>query len=130
MSRPSVRAYLAVNACGTTSAPVVAHAVTVPAPVAKLFGSKLRYVEEGRLDKATRTWRWKTTPSTLADKVKNEGTMRVEPAGDGKCRRIVEIVVEAKVFGVGGLIESSTEKQFQDGWDASARFMNDVWFKK
>jgi hypothetical protein len=104
--------------------------MTVPAPVAKLLGNSFKYKEDGRFDKATKTWTWKLTPSTLADKIRNEGKLRVEAAGDGKCKRICEIVIEAKIFGVGGMIESSSEKQLSDGWDASARFMNDVWFKK
>ena len=49
---------------------------------------------------------------------------RVEPAGEGKCRRIADISMEAKVFGVGGMLESTTEKNMRQGYDASARFMN------
>ncbi|MDI1449157.1 DUF2505 domain-containing protein [Polyangium sp. 6x1] len=100
----------------------------VPAPVAKLLGSGFSYTEEGSFDKATKVWRWKLIPSTMADKVRNEGTMRIEPVGDKKVRRIAEITIEAKVFGIGGLIESSTEKQLRDGWGDSAVFMND-WIK-
>src|SRR5262249_47704120 len=57
-----------------------------PAPVAKLLGPGFGYVEEGTFDKATRTWSYKITPSALADKLRNEGVMRVEPAGEGRCR--------------------------------------------
>jgi hypothetical protein len=96
----------------------------LPGPVAKLFGSGFRYTEEGRLDKATQIWSWKMTPSTLAEKLRNEGTMRIEPIGDSKVRRIASMEIEAKVFGVGGLIESSSEKQLRSGWDQSAVFMN------
>ncbi len=39
-------------------------------------------------------------------------------------RRIAEITIEAKIFGLGGLIEGTTEKQMRDGWDKSAVFMN------
>lgn len=96
----------------------------MPGPIVKVLGSGFRYTEEGRLDKATKTWRWKMTPSTLADKLRNEGTMRIEPAGEGKVRRVTDMVMEAKIFGIGGLLESSTEKQMRAGWDASAVFMN------
>jgi len=96
----------------------------LPGPVAKLFGSGFRYTEEGRLDKTKQLWSWKMTPSTLTDKLRNEGTMRIEPIGDSKVRRIASIEIEAKVFGVGGLIESSSEKQLRSGWDQSAVFMN------
>ena len=104
--------------------------MTVPAPVAKLLGSSFKYKEDGRFDKATKVWTWKLTPSTLADTIRNEGVLKVEAAGEGKCRRVVEIIIEAKIFGVGGMIESSSEKQLRDGWDASAKFMNEVWFAK
>ncbi|MCC6552508.1 MAG: DUF2505 domain-containing protein [Polyangiaceae bacterium] len=98
--------------------------MNMPGPIVKLLGSGFSYSEEGRLNKATRTWTWKMTPSTLADKMRNEGTVRIEKVGDSKVRRITEIVIEAKIFGVGGLLESSAEKQMREGWDDSARFMN------
>lgn len=98
--------------------------MSLPGPVQKLFGSNFSYVEEGTFDKATKVFQWKMIPSTLADKLRNEGTVRVEAIGDSKVRRIAELVVEAKVFAVGGLIESSGEKQLREGWDASAVYMN------
>lgn len=96
----------------------------MPGPVAKLFGSSFSYTEDGSMDMANKVWRWKLTPSTLADKLRTQGTVRIEPIGDNKVRRIADIEIEAKVFGVGGLIESSAEKQLRQGWDASAVFMN------
>jgi hypothetical protein len=98
--------------------------MNMPGPVAKLMGSNFAYTEDGTFDKATKVWRWKLTPSALADKMRNEGVLRVEPVGDDKVRRVAELIIEAKVFGVGGLIESSAEKQLREGWDASAVFMN------
>lgn len=96
----------------------------VPGALAKLLGNNFGYTEEGTFDKGTKTWRWKLTPSTLADKIRNVGMVRVEPLGDKKVRRTAEVEVEAKVFGVGGLIESTAEKQLRQGWDESAVFMN------
>jgi hypothetical protein len=101
----------------------------MPGPVAKLMGSSFSYTEEGRLNKATKVWTWKMTPSAMADKVRQEGTLRVEPAGEGKVRRVADLLIEAKVFGVGGLIESSAEKQLRQGWDQSAVFFNN-WIAK
>ncbi len=96
----------------------------MPGPVQKLLGSGFSYTEEGRFNKATKTWTWKMTPSALADKLRQEGTLRIEAVGDKKVRRVAEMVIEAKVFGVGGLIESSAEKQLRQGWDHSATFTN------
>ena len=98
--------------------------MNMPGPVAKLLGNNFRYVEDGTFDKATKTWRWKMTPSVLAEKLRQEGTLRVEAVGDNKVRRVAELINEAKIFGVGGLIESAGEKQLRDGWETSAAFMN------
>jgi Protein of unknown function (DUF2505) len=99
--------------------------MTMPKPVAKLLGDSFGYEEDGHCDTGSQTWIWKMKPNTLADKLNNHGTVKVEAAGDGKCRRIAEIFCEAKVFGVGGLIEKTTEDQMRDGWDKSAAYMNE-----
>lgn len=96
----------------------------VPGPVAKLIGPGFRYTEEGKLDKAKWIFRWKLQPSTLADKLFTSGTVRAERIGDTKTRRIAEMTVEAKIFGLGGLIESTMEKQLRQGWDRSGAYMN------
>jgi hypothetical protein len=96
----------------------------LPGPVAKVLGSGFRYTEEGRLDKSAKVWSWKMIPSTMADKLRQEGTMRIEPIGDSKVRRIADMTMEAKIFGIGGLLESTVEKQLREGWDHSARFIN------
>ncbi len=99
-----------------------------PGPVLKLLGSSFGYDEEGRFDKATKTHKFIITPNVLAGKLRNEGTVKCEPRGDGKSTRIVEIIAEAKVFGLGGMIESSFEKSFRTGWQKSADFIN-KWVK-
>lgn len=97
--------------------------LNMPKPVMKVLGDSFGYEEEGRLDKATNTWHWKMIPNTMAEKLKTSGTVKVEAAGEGKCRRTDEVTLEAKIFGVGGLIESSTEKEVRAAWDAEAVFM-------
>ena len=99
-----------------------------PGPVAKLFGDRFGYTEEATFDKATKVWSWKMTPSTLPDKLRHEGSVRVEPLGDARVRRIVAIVLEAKVFAIGGLIESSVEKQIRESWEKSATVTNE-WLR-
>ena len=48
----------------------------------------------------------------------------IEPAGDGKVRRVSDASIEAKVFGLGGVLEGTAEKEVRDGWDKEAVFMN------
>lgn len=103
--------------------------LNMPGPVMKLLGDSFGYVEQGTLDRAKNEWRWKMIPNTMADKLKTEGIIRLEPAGDGKVRRLDEVTMEAKVFAIGGLIESSTEKEIRDAWEKEARFMN-RWLEK
>lgn len=95
-----------------------------PAAVTKVLGSGFGYTEEGRFDKASKVYKFVIRPTTLADKLKNEGTVKAEPKGDDKCTRIVEVLAEAKIFGVGGMIERMTEKSTRDGWTKGADMFN------
>src|SRR5262249_31075375 len=96
----------------------------LPGPVAKVLGSSFAYTEEGRFDKAARLWTSKFIPSVLADRLTSTVAVRAEPAGEGRCRRTIDYTVEARIFGVGGLVESALEKNVRGGWEAGARFMN------
>ncbi len=96
----------------------------IPGPVAKILGDSFGYTEHGSMDKKAKVWKWKLTPTVMADKIRQEGSLRIEAVGDTKVRRIVEMVVEAKVFGIGGMLESTAEKQLRDGWEDSSVFMN------
>ncbi|MGW1769116.1 DUF2505 family protein [Streptomyces sp. NPDC002073] len=92
----------------------------MPAPVAKLFGSGYREVEESKFSTSARVWSWKRVPSTLADKLVQEGTVRIEEAEGGLSRLVIEIRLEAKIFGVGGLIEATYEKAYRSEADTIA----------
>jgi hypothetical protein len=103
--------------------------VEVPGAVRKLLGDRFSYTEEGRYDRTTKTFRFVIATSALKEKLKNEGTVRCEAAGAGKSRRVVEVVIEAKVFGLGGVLESSAEKSYRTTWAKSAEFIN-TWVKE
>ncbi len=112
-----------------TAAEIVRHVTAIPkieapAAVAKLLGSSFGYDEQARFDKASKTLTFVITPNVLAGKLKNEGTLRCDPRADGRSTRVVTIVAEAKVFGLGSIIESVFEKSFQVGWQDSANFLN------
>lgn len=96
--------------------------LNMPKPVMKLLGDSFGYQEEGRLDRDKNEWHWKMLPNTMGDKLKTEGVVRIVADGD-KCRRTDEATLEAKVFGLGGLIESSTEKEIRDAWDKELAFL-------
>ncbi len=98
--------------------------VDLPRAVRKILGDNFGYEETGKFDAAAKMWRWKMRPGTMAEKLRMEGTVRLEDAGDGKCRRLADITIEAKIFGVGKLIEKTTEKEMTAGWNDSASLMN------
>ena len=93
----------------------------LPAPVAKLIGKSFAYEDHGTLDRATSEWTWRMVqPANLdpkskprKDVVTMHGTVRVEPSGEGHCRRTDDFSIEAKIFGLGSLIESTIEKELQ-----------------
>jgi hypothetical protein len=101
----------------------------VPGPLKKLLGDSFGYEEDGSFDRQSKVWRWKMKTNVLTDKLHNGGALRLEAVGDNKCRRIADMECEAKIFGLGGLMESTTEKELRNGWDKSAVFMN-RWLEK
>src|SRR5687768_10616851 len=49
-----------------------------PAAVSKVLGSGFGYTEEGRFDKASKLYKFVIKPTALAEKLKNEGTVKAE----------------------------------------------------
>ena len=103
--------------------------MNLPGPVEKLLGDSFAYEEHGTLDRAKNEFRWRMVPSTMKDKLFTQGTVRIESAGEGKVRRTDDVSIEAKIFGVGGLIEQSAEKEIRAGWTAERVFL-ERWLAK
>ncbi len=96
--------------------------IALPTPVMKLLGDGFRYREHGKLHRKENLYTFTITPDKLADKYKNSGTIRVVDLGVGQCRRTVSFRVEATVFAIGGMIESSVEKTTRASWEKNAEF--------
>ena len=99
----------------------IAPNMRLPAPVAKLIGGSFVYEEHGTLDRAKNEWTWRMVqPDNLDSKRKPRkdavimrGTARIEASGADHCRRTDASAVEAKIFGLGSLIESTIDKELQ-----------------
>jgi hypothetical protein len=100
-----------------------------PAAIQSLMGGAFYYEEEATFDKATKVLRFKTIPSKLAEKIKIDGTMRTTPSG-ARLRRIVDVRIEVKIFGVGGMVEGFVAKTVKESFDRGARFTNDFLREK
>ncbi len=95
--------------------------MNLPGPVAKLIGDSFAYEEHGSLARSTNQWTWRMVqPANLDSKrkprkdvVTMHGAIRVEPMADGHCRRIDDFTIEARIFGLSGLIESTIEKELR-----------------
>ncbi len=96
----------------------------VPKPVAAVLGDKLSFVEDGVYDAGASRYDFSVMPSTLRDRVTTTGIVIAEPTEDGRCLRRVTITVEARVFGVGKLIEAHIESTTRDQYDRNAAFAN------
>ncbi|MDP3276169.1 MAG: DUF2505 domain-containing protein [Deltaproteobacteria bacterium] len=93
-----------------------------PAPIKKLLGGAFAYVEEGVLDRAKNLYHFKVTPGTLADKIRSEGDFRLEKTSEKSVRRVIEMNIEVKIFGVGGVAEGFVSKSMQDTYARAAEF--------
>lgn len=98
--------------------------VDLPAPVRKLFGDSVRFVEIGRYDPAKRRYFVEAVPRVGAERVKTTSEIWVEPAGDKRCQRIVNVHSSVKAFGMGSLIEAYLQQQTRDLYEYSADFAN------
>ena len=99
-------------------------AADAPAVVRKLIGDSLSYTESGTYDPATKIWTYSIVSSALSEKLKIGGRLWAEPKGDKQIERIAEVNIEAKIFGVGGAIESFVEKTTRDSYVKATAFTN------
>ena len=115
------RAFAVIEIGDTSRKLRIVPKMKLPAPVAKLIGDSFAYEDHGTLDRAKNEWTWRMVqPANLdpkskprKDVVTMHGTVRIEATDDGHCRRTDNFSIEAKIFGLGGLIESSIEKELQ-----------------
>lgn len=98
--------------------------VDLPAPVRKLFGDSVGFVEVGRFDPAKQKYFMEAVPHVGAERVKTTSELWVEAAGDKRCERIVNVHNSVKAFGVGTLIEAYIQQQTRDLYEYSADFAN------
>jgi hypothetical protein len=90
--------------------------IDAPAVVQKIIGPSFGYVEEAGLDKATRVWTWKVTPSVLADRSKIGGTIHCESVGASRCRVDFNATIDIKMIGLSGILEATGEKSTRASW--------------
>ncbi len=83
--------------------------INLPGALQKLVGDSFAYEEHGTLDRGKNEWTWRMVPKK--EIIATRGKTRVEAVGDGQCRRSDEVTIEGRIFGLGGIIESTAEKE-------------------
>jgi hypothetical protein len=96
----------------------------LPGPIKKLIGEGVGYREEGVYDRKTRRYKLNIIPNKLTDKLTVKGEIFTEPAGDNKIKRVYTANVEARVFGVGGMLEKRLVADMENGYAEGAKFTN------
>jgi len=95
-----------------------------PEIVRKLIRGTMSYDEVGTYTAQDGTYRFRTLTSLMTEKIKIGGTIRAEPAGEGKMVRRADMEVEVNVMLVGGSIEKFLAAEIQSNYDVAATFTN------
>jgi hypothetical protein len=99
--------------------------VQLPGPIRKIIGDKSSYTETVHWDREAGAWKW-SIALAATNRVKISGVMTMRPSSDGTCIRHIDGAIEAKIFGVGGLMEKTVRDQVHDNYDRAGRFLNSL----
>jgi hypothetical protein len=98
--------------------------IELPAPMRKIFGDSVGYIEVGRYEPAQHKYFVQVLPKVGGDKLKSSTEIWAEPLGDKRCERVVAVDNTVKAFGLGTLIEGFIEQQTRDLYARAADFTN------
>jgi hypothetical protein len=117
-------AFEVMDAAGDARKIRIVPKLNLPGPLQKLVGARnewqFRMVQPDKLDPGAKAKK---------DMISTQGTIRVEAVGSDRCRRNDEVVIEANVFGLGGLIEGAAEKETRAARDKEYAFLKQ-WIAK
>jgi hypothetical protein len=125
------KAFRILELTDTTRKLAVVPRMNLPGPIEKLMGDSFAYEDHGTLDRAKNEWTWRMVqPADVGAKARKElvtsrGSVRLEVLSADEVRRTDEIAIEAKMFGLGGLIESTAEKEFRSATAKEHAFLKE-----
>jgi hypothetical protein len=102
----------------------------LPRALKKLVGDGFAYEEHGVFDKRTKRFSINVLTSRMADRITFRGVLFTEPMSERSSRRLYEGTVEARIFGVGGLLEKRLAADLEARYADSARFTNEYIAEK
>jgi hypothetical protein len=98
--------------------------LNMPGAVEAVLGAVFSFSEEGELRDGV--YRFKMMPGHgfRADSASCEGSMRAVATPEGWTNRILDVSIEVRIFGVGGMLESFASKAAQQTYEAHANALN------
>ncbi|MDY0004766.1 MAG: DUF2505 family protein [Polyangia bacterium] len=99
--------------------------LNAPAPVRKLFGEINRLEEESRWAVGGDLIQVVVRPDRMRDKLSIQMLYRLEGLADGTCKVTLDMEIQARVFGVGGLIEKMAAKEMPEAFSKDAAYFNE-----
>jgi hypothetical protein len=94
-----------------------------PAAMRRAMGvDHIEYREEAEYDRKKLAYDFKVIPNVAPDKIHIGGCYRILPAGPNRCIREVDMTVEVRVFGIGGMIERHLVDDLRRSYDDAAAF--------
>jgi hypothetical protein len=96
----------------------------LPGALKRLLSDGVGYEERGVLEIAKRRYRLEAIPRSLSGKLSISGELTTSPLGERSCRRTYVARVEARVFGVSGLIEQRLLDDVERSYVKAAVFTN------
>ncbi len=117
MTELQYKEFSLLEAKGDTRKVRIVPKINLPGPLEKLMAGGFVYENHGSLDRASNTWTFRMVQPVGPDgKAKKEmvstgGKVHVQALGDGRCKRTDEVTVEGRIFGLGGIIEATVEKE-------------------
>lgn len=96
----------------------------LPSALKRLLSEGLAYEERGVLDRKTQIYRLQAVPRSLSSKVTILGELSTRPVSERSCQRVYIAKVEARVLGVGGMIEQRVLDDLEKSYNKAATFTN------
>ena len=96
--------------------------LNAPGAVKKVLGDSMSYTESGSFNPETKKYTFEVVPSTMADKIKIQGTYWVEALSENEVERICSLDFSVKMFGVGKMVEQFIAQQYVDNQELAAAY--------
>jgi hypothetical protein len=96
----------------------------LPSALKKVIGEGIGYREHGVFNKESQRFALRVVANKIPDRLTVEGVLFTQPLGESSCRRLFDATVEARMFGVAGLLEKRLIADLRASYADSADFTN------